>query len=55
MSDLIFEMIFSLQDNGGSHLSEEIKVYEWVKSILRSIKMQDFTIEICKNPAKVSI
>lgn len=35
-------------------LSEEIKVYEYFKSIHSSIKTQEFTIEICKNPAKLS-
>lgn len=34
-------------------LSEEINMDEYFKSILRSIKTQGFTIEICKNPAKV--
>ena len=34
-------------------LSEEIIVYEYFKTILKSIKLQEFTIEICKNPAKV--
>lgn len=46
-------MIFSLKEMEDHILSEEIKVYEYFKSRLASIKTQDFTIEICKNPAKV--